>query len=95
MVNNADFRIGLVDISQAFLQSSYLRKSERIIAILPPYIRVDQTKSDNERVDKGRVLVATTHKASTFGDDNRKSSGAWGCRFEMAARRQIVQTTLR
>ena len=34
-VNNPDFRMGLVDISQAFLQSSYLHKTERVIAIVP------------------------------------------------------------
>ena len=41
-VNNSDFDMGLVDISQAFLQSSYLHKSERVIAIVPPYVKFHQ-----------------------------------------------------
>ena len=66
MVNNCDFHTGLVDIGQAFLQSSYLHDTERIIAPLPPYLRFGH--HTHARNDWSRY-IATTHKRTVFEDE--------------------------
>ena len=66
-VNNKDFKIGMVDVSQAFLQSSYLRKTERAIATVPPYVKIS-TGSNAGVTWKG--FVAVNHSAEMFEGEN-------------------------
>ena len=59
-------------ISHAFLQGSYLRKTERVTALLPPYIHVDQANTVNGRDVQRKVLVSTTRKSLALGGDGRE-----------------------
>ena len=70
-VNNSDFRMGMVGISQAFLQSSYIHQTERVIAIAPPYIRFGEGANDDV---SWRGFVAINHSADNFEDEQGKKS---------------------
>ena len=64
-VNNADFKFGMVDISRAFLQSSYLRQNDRSIALIPPYVRLN-AGVNTQSCCAG--MVATSHRVVEFED---------------------------
>ena len=72
-VNNNDFDMGLIDICQAFLQSSYLRKSERVIARVPPYVKFHQGLNDE---NSRNGFAATGHLAEVFEDESKKTCRA-------------------
>ena len=68
-VGSKDFKIGMADVSQAFLRSSYLRKTERVIAMVPPYVKFS-TGSNDDVTWKG--FVSVNHSAEVFEGGNRK-----------------------
>ena len=72
-VNNLDFRLGMVDISQAFLQSSYIRKNDRVIALIPPYMKF--IAGANGR-PCWNGMVSTSHKIVEFEDQKLRITAA-------------------
>ena len=64
-VNNLNFQLRMADISQSFLQSSYLHQNGRVIAIVPPYVKFNAGGNGHSR---WAGMVATSHRAVEFED---------------------------